>query len=95
MKWVFNDPRTAVALTTRDGRQARANFFFHDRGSENQKSFKGPLQGIMYQILQESWELLPSILPIRQEILKRLQPSWTEKDIQKAFQCILEQQVLR
>ncbi len=49
----------------------------------------------MYQILEESRELLQPILPIRQEILRRLQPSWTEEDVQKAFQCILGQQVLR
>ena len=95
IKWVFNDPRTAAALTARDGRQARVNFFFHDRGSEIQKSFKGLLQGIMYQILQESRGLLKSLLPIRQEILRRHQPFWTEEDMKKAFQCILKQQVLR
>jgi len=49
----------------------------------------------LYQILEESRELLQPILPIRQEILRRLQPSWTEEDVQKAFQCILGQQVLR
>ena len=95
MKWAFNEPRTAAALAARDGRQARVNFFFHNRGSEIQKSFKGLLQGIIYQILQESWELLPSLLPIREEILKRHQPFWGEEDMKKAFQCILGQQVLR
>ncbi len=95
MKWVFNDTRTAAALSSQDVRKARVNFFFHERGSEMQKSFKGLLQGIMYQILQESRELLQSILPIRQEILRRLRPSWTEEDIKRAFQCILGQQVLR
>ena len=95
MKWVFSDPRTAAALTKREGRQARVKFFFHDRGSEIQKSFKGLLQAVMYQILLESRELLQSILPIRQEILQRRLPSWTEEDIRMAFQSILAQQVLQ
>ena len=95
MKWAFNDPRTAAALASRNVRKARANYFFHERGSEIQKSFKGLLQSIMYQILEESRELLLSILPIRQEILRRPQPFWTEEDIKRGFQCILEQRVLR
>ena len=95
MKWVFKDSRTAAALTTQDGKQAKVNFFFHDRGSEIQKSFKGLLQGIVYQILHTSRELVPSVLPVYRVILRRLQPSWTEEDLKKAFQCILEQEVLQ
>ena len=94
MKWLYNDPRTTEALAIEEGRKAKVNFFFHDRGSEIQKSFKGLLQGIVYQILQESPELLPLIVPIRQKILRRLtgHAYWTEEDIYSAFQELLRQQ---
>ena len=94
MKWLYNDPRTVEALALGVGRKVRANFFFHDRGAEIQKSFKGLLQGIVYQILQETPELLPLLLPIRERIVKRLDASWNEEDIHKAFQIVLTQQTL-
>ena len=93
MKWLYNDPRTTKALAIGEGRKAKASFFFHDRGSEIQKSFRGLLQGIVYQILQDSPELLPLIFPIRQKILKRLtgHAYWTEEEILSAFQELLRQ----
>ena len=94
MKWAYNDPRTVEALTTEEGRNVKATFFFHDRGSEIQKSFRGLLQGIVYQILQDTPELLPLIAPIRRRILKRFDSHWTEEDINKAFEALLSQQIL-
>ena len=95
MKWVFNDSRTIEALTKRDGRQVPANFFFHARGSEIQKSFKGLLQTIIYQILQNSRELLPLILPTRRNIIKRSETSWREEDLKIIFGIISKQNVLQ
>ena len=94
MKWLHNDSRTTEALATGEGRKVKANFFFHDRGSEIQKSFKG-LQGIVFQILQNTQNLLPLILPIRQKMLKRFDTCWTEEDLHDAFQILLNQQNLR
>ena len=94
MKWAFNDFRTTAALGVRSGRQAQVNFFFHDRGSEIQSSFKGLLQSIIHQILNESRELLQSILPIHQEMVRRSLPFWTEQYLTKALQSILRQRIV-
>ena len=95
MKWVYNDPRTIRALTVGEVRKIKASFFFHDRGSEIQKSFKGLLQGIVHQILKGIPELLALIVPTRLQLLKRLDAQWTEEDIQKAFNVLLRQQNMR
>ena len=95
MKWAYTDTRTIEALASGEMRKVKASFFFHDRGSEIQKSFKGLLQGITYQILRDIPELLQLIIPIHQQISKRLDSNWTQEDIHKAFQVLLKQQNFR
>ena len=59
MKMIYKDPRTQAWLNHGNGEKAQAAFFFHDRGSEKQKSLEGLLQAILYQIFCA----IPTLLP--------------------------------
>ena len=95
MKMAYNDLRTKECLDVGDGKKTRAAFFFHDRGSEVQKSFQGLLQSIVYQVLYEVPELLPRILPIYQERLNGKQVHWDESGLQQALDQVLDQNDLQ
>lgn len=66
MKYAFSDPRTLRMLEENGGNGDRpflAQFFFHGRGTTLQKSFKGLLQSVLYEILNHYPDLIPHILP--------------------------------
>jgi hypothetical protein len=66
-------------------------FFFHDRGSEIQKSFDGLLHSILYQLLSD---LPPPLLihhvPIYQQIAKDKRP-WPINELKRAFTEVFSQ----
>jgi hypothetical protein len=66
MKYAFSDSRTLQLLKEHDvrgGQPFLAQFFFHGRGTTMQKSFKGLLQTVLYQILERYPNLIPYVLP--------------------------------
>ena len=63
MKKIYKDRRTEKCLNYGKGVKARAAFFFHDRGSEWQKSLNGLLQAILFQVFKAIPGLLPCWLP--------------------------------
>ena len=73
------------------------DFYFHDRGSTLQKSFSGLLRGILYQLLTEYEDLIPSILPMYNASLSLGgSHTWSsEKELLRALTVITTQQVVR
>lgn len=66
MKFAFNDLRTQELLQiSHESRWSLIPFFFHDRGSDVQKTVSGLLQEILHQLLNEYQELVPLIYHIR------------------------------
>ncbi len=68
MKFIFSDPRLRLYLK-RSAPQARhvvASFFFHDRGTEIQKSYEGLLRSIIYQVASQARDLIPTLFPLLQ-----------------------------
>jgi hypothetical protein len=65
MKYMYNDPRTRLELEKWAGSLScnMTGFFFWNSGSEEQKSQRGLLRTLLYEILQTHRELLPKVLP--------------------------------
>ncbi|KAF8249568.1 hypothetical protein K440DRAFT_676224 [Wilcoxina mikolae CBS 423.85] len=66
MKFAFSDQRTLDALKNSDSivHQAKAAFFFNERGSQDGNSLQAFLHCILYQMLEEIPELSAAVLPI-------------------------------
>jgi len=63
MKMAYRHEKTQAFLHGFTTRKASAVFFFHDRGSLNQKSFVGLLCSILYQILEALPEICECLIP--------------------------------
>ena len=92
MKHIYNDRRTIDSLAHGESEKAKAAFFFHDRGSDVQKSFEGVLHSMLFQILQQVPSLVPSIL---QTYRRKCPDKWTLVFLQDALNSILQQEILR
>jgi hypothetical protein len=93
MKLLCKDPRTDAAASRPDSQTVRAAFFFHDRGSQTQKSFDGLLHSILHQILETVPELVPSILPVYRN--KHSLEPWGTGGLLAALEKILAQSRLK
>ena len=106
MKWLLQDSRTSEALMARKtdrqmtvpamtagkSLQINANFFFHNRGSDIQKSFAGLLHCVLFQIISTVRAMGDLLIPLRREIIGRRQIStWTQEDLEFALHLILAQ----
>ena len=99
MKHLFEDKRTFTAFQrgSRSLSPARAGFFFHDRGSELQKSLAGLLRGILYQLLCQFDDLVLRVLPMYSKS-KHLGTSadWSrEEELLLALSAITDQDDVR
>ena len=71
-----------------------AGYFFHDRGSENQKSIEGFLQEILYQILKQCPQffriIYESYLAIKAvaSLTRRITDTWKIRDLEAALSKI-------
>lgn len=75
MKFAMRHPRTHILLKTYDSKPwIVAGYFFHDRGTAIQKSVRGFLGELLYQILDQRKDLFYIVLPIFSQLLD-LQPS--------------------
>jgi hypothetical protein len=100
MKFILSDPRLRRSLK-RSAPQARhvvASFFFHDRGTEIQKSYEGLLRSIIHQVASQAGYLIPTLFPLQwhkvytewKGVLSRHHIiDWTRKDLLQVFQNIL------
>jgi len=97
MKFAMKDARTSDILAMIDGSQwTFAAFFFHDRGSQVQKSFTGMLQGIIDSLLRELPELTTYAVPQYRRLVQ-LQatrcPTWDMDALKSVLQEIIGQRV--
>lgn len=93
MKFAMNDRRTSVNLD----KSILAGFFFHDRGSREQKTLSGMLQEIMYSVLLQQASLKQFAQPIFAEICRAQRttsPEWDLESLQSAFEAIVEQRTV-
>ena len=92
MKMALQDSRTAAALQRDDRKCSTASFFFHDRGSEIQKSFKGLLQAVLSTMLGDIPELREPVYEAYRRDIGRIgdkQFLWTADVLIDAFNSIL------
>jgi hypothetical protein len=104
MKYILEHPHTRELLTQCDPRPwVTAGFFFHDRGSRNQKSIEGLLSELLYQILKRQPDLLDFVLPVYQSrvksrVVQELQLNdspWSIRSLREALEQLLIQNIVR
>ncbi|KAF8851080.1 hypothetical protein BDZ45DRAFT_808615 [Acephala macrosclerotiorum] len=91
MKFAMKDLRTRAAL---GAHYTIAGFFFHDRGSTEQKSLSGMLQEVLYSILVQQRDLRRFVDPIFKDLCKSqhtVSPKWDFEALQSAFEAIVQQ----
>ena len=95
MKFAMRDPRMTKLLASDDMEQwAFAAFFFHDRGSEKQKTLDGMLQELLRSILQQIPALSRYVLSSYIELVRSQRtrcPSWDFSSLKSALVSVLEQ----
>ncbi|KAL8785639.1 MAG: hypothetical protein Q9195_008559 [Heterodermia aff. obscurata] len=95
MKFAIHDARTRTLLKDAEGPDwTCASFFFHDRGSDVQKSLTGMMQEILGSLLRQLPKLLPYIEPHFSKLAKaqRTQrPAWHLESLKSALHNIVEQ----
>ena len=75
-----------------------AAFFFHDRGSEMQKTLTGMLQKIVCSILRQIPALFSCVMPIFTDLAqtqRRKKPQWDSEHLQSALIAIVAQREVR
>ena len=89
MKFAIQDPRTLQLLEKATISPWKlVAFFFHDRGSEVQRSLDGMVQEILHSILQQHPSLLSVITPLYLELMKSQRaknPKWDTLTLQTAL----------
>ena len=95
MKFAMRDPRMTKLLAS-DGMEqwSLAAFFFHDRGSEKQKTLVGMLQEILRSILQQIPALSRYVIPAYLELVRSQRtrcPSWDFSSLKSALVSLIEQ----
>ena len=95
MKFAMRDPRMTELLASDDMEQwSLAAFFFHDRGSEKQKTLNGMLQELLRSILQQIPALSRYVLSSYLELVRSQRtrcPSWDFSSLKSALVSLLEQ----
>ena len=99
MKFAMRDPRMIELLASNDMEQwSLAAFFFHDRGSEKQKTLNGMLQELLRSILQQipalSRYVLSSYIVLVQAQRTRC-PTWDFSSLKSALVSLFEQRHVR
>jgi len=67
MKFIADHPKTQEALKTwaGDKQLITASFYFWSSGTDLQKSLRGLLQSLLYEILRKHPEFMPTVVPLR------------------------------
>ena len=75
-----------------------AAFFFHDRGSEMQKTMTGMLQQIVWSILRQVPALFTCVMPFFKDLTqtqRKREPKWDSEHLQSALISIVAQREVR
>ena len=95
MKFAMRDTRMAELLASHVMEQwSLAAFFFHDRGSEKQKTLNGMLQELLRSILQQIPTLSRYVLSSYIELVRAQRtrcPSWDFSSLKSALVSLFEQ----
>jgi hypothetical protein len=100
MKFIAGQEQTRQALTSwaGDKKLLVAKFFFWSSGSTLQRSREGLLQCLLYQILSQAPEIIPTAVPRRwqnADHTPRTTEPWTRREISDAFSGIVNAKPLR
>ena len=95
MKFAMQDRRTSRILSASSGHDwTFAGFFFHDRGSNEQKSLVAMLQEILYQILFQNAALFFCVLPYYTILChdqRTKSPVWDVQSLNEALTDVMKQ----
>ena len=95
MKFAMRDPKMINLLSSYGMEQwCLAAFFFHDRGSDMQKTLNGMLQELLRSILQQIPALSCYVLPFYMELVrsqKTRSPVWNFSSLKSALVSLFEQ----
>lgn len=95
MKFAIQDARTWEFLADAEGpKWTRVSFFFHDRGSNMQKSLVGMLQEVVGSLLSQLPQLSPFVEPEFSKLTKAQRtkhPVWDVGALRSALFAIVEQ----
>ena len=93
MNFISQDPRTNAALRVWSGTSEvlLPKFFFWNAGTDLQKSSRGLLRSIIYQIMEKTPELMPVLEGYINTAQQRTQqlPTWTERRLLATLQHLL------
>lgn len=100
MKFVLQHAQTQILLNRFEVNPGNPwtciGFFFHDRGSFEQKSLVGMLRGLLYQILDRHQALWPCFDPTFQKLLQEQRsrsPVWDLQSLRECFSAIVKQDI--
>ena len=96
MKFLCNHPLTRVALQKWAGQSklAVASFFFWIAGTKMQKSQEGLLQSLLYEVLRQRPDLIPTVCPTRWNTKSdSYLDSWTRTDLFEALERLIHQDI--
>ena len=92
MKFVMQDERLHTYLGCQPW--SIVAFFFHDRGSEIQKSLSGMLREILHSILSQNPTVIDYVVPSYLDLVhaqKTRRPDWTFESLREALSAITKQ----
>jgi hypothetical protein len=97
MKYIWNHEVLSAVLSRRDSSISRikAAFFFHHRGSHQQKSFEGMLHSILFRLLGQEPRLAAGILPEFHRLKEEHFSGWTLARLMNSYEAILAQSSFR
>lgn len=95
MKFAIEDARTWEFLADAEGlKWTCVSFFFHDRGSNMQKSLVGMLQEVVGSLLRQLPQLFPFVEPEFRKLIKAQRtkcPVWDLETLRSALFAVVEQ----
>lgn len=95
MKYLYRNRQTQQNLRSSSscGKLILLSFFFHNRGSRNQKSLEGLLRSLLYQILSTDEKLLDIVIDAPLHDPKEQRSSWLRRELEETFTLIMAQAV--
>ena len=95
MKYLYRNKQTEQNLRSSGscGKLILLSFFFHNRGSRNQKSLEGLLHSLLYQILSADKKLLDMVIDTSLHHPKEQRSRWLRRELEETFTLIMAQTI--
>lgn len=91
MKMIYSNSATGASIQRPGCKSSFAAFFFHDRGSQTQKSLEGLLKEILHQVLKDIPELRIEAFHLYSSARKKYLFSWELRNLIELFRRIVLQ----